>query len=172
MSNVVIIIMTILGVIALYNAIVLYFLSSVQKKILHLESEIIESFFSKVNKIPAVVEIMRRYTRHPDIFEDIIYLHKMWIIYNIESIYDLLDLNQRIHREFQFLMKLSAKIPDLHRDGNFLYIRNYVIFFENQVERKIWEINVLLYTYNKFIKIKNISIFGFLVPIKKKLVIW
>jgi hypothetical protein len=111
---------------------------------------------------------MRRYTRHPDIFEDIIYLHKMWIIYNIESIYDLLDLNQRIHREFQFLMKLSAKIPTLHRDWNFLYIRNYVIFYENSLEKKIWSINYLLHKYNKLIKIKNISIFWFLIPIKPK----
>ncbi|EKE27496.1 MAG: hypothetical protein ACD_3C00198G0010 [uncultured bacterium (gcode 4)] len=172
MNNFIIISISILVIIALYNAIVLIILRSVWKRILHLEWEIIESFFSKVNKIPAVVEIMKRYTRHPDIFEDIIYLHKMWIIYNIESIYDLLDLNQRIHREFQFLMKLSAKIPELHRDGNFLYIRSYVIFYENQVERKIWEINAFLHSYNKLIKIKNISIFGFLFSIKEKNVIW
>jgi hypothetical protein len=77
MNDIILALIAIFGIIALYNIIVIVFLSSVRKKILSLESEIIELFYSKVNKIPAIVEIMRRYTRHPDIFEDIIYLHKM-----------------------------------------------------------------------------------------------
>ena len=77
MNNIVIALIVIFGIIALYNIVIVLFLISVGKQILDLESEIIELFYSKVNKIPAMVEIMRRYTKHPDIFEDIIYLHKM-----------------------------------------------------------------------------------------------
>jgi len=113
---------------------------------------------------------MKQYTNHPDIFEDILYLHKLGIIYNIKTIYDLLELNKKINREFQFLMKLSAKIPELHRDGNFLYIRNYVIFYENSLEKTIDTLNNDFASYNRLIKIKNLSILGFLFPFQEKMV--
>jgi hypothetical protein len=99
-----------------YILVMLFLVKKSLAEIKSREIEILELFFLKVNKIPAIVEIMKKYTSHPDVFEDIIYLHKLSIIYNIVSIYDILELNQRIHREFQFLMKLSAKIPELHRD--------------------------------------------------------
>lgn len=148
----------------------IYLIKNAYKNINAKETYIIEVFFWKVNKIPALVEIMKQYTNHPDIFEDILYLHKLGIIYNIKTIYDLLELNKKINREFQFLMKLSAKIPELHRDGNFLYIRNYVIFYENSLEKTIDTLNNDFASYNRLIKIKNLSILGFLFPFQEKMV--
>ena len=109
------IIYVILACIILYNAVVLLKIKSVSKKVRQRENKIIDLFYSKVNKIPPLVELMRNSTKHEDIFEDIIYLHKLGIIYNVRSIYDILEINDKIHKEFQFLMKLSAKIPNLHR---------------------------------------------------------
>lgn len=135
------------------------------------ERHVISLFYAKANKVPAIVEIMKKYTDHPDIFEDIVYLHKLSIIMNIASIYDILDLNSRMHREFRFLMRLSAKISDLHKDGNFLYIRNYVIFYENVVEKEIALVNTYFERYNRLIDIKNISLLGILFPFNKKTII-
>lgn len=171
MKDIIYIFLVIFWALAIYNVIIWILLINISKKIAIKEEKIIELFYSKVNKIPAVVEIMKRYTKHPSVFEDIIYFHKMWIITNIWSIYDLLDLNHRIHREFQFLMKLSTKINTLHKDWNFLYIRNYVIFYEHTLEKEISYINDLFQKQNHLVNLKNISIIWLLIPIDKKVVI-
>ncbi|MDD2566272.1 MAG: hypothetical protein PHZ26_05965 [Candidatus Gracilibacteria bacterium] len=170
MSPFIIVLLLIVGVIVIFNITMIVLIKIAIKKINAEEANIIETFFSKVNKIPALVEIMKKYTNHPDIFEDILYLHKLGIIYSIKNIYDMLELNSRTHREFQFLMKLSAKIPELHRDGNFLYIRNYVIFYENNLEKNINSINNNFAGYNRLLKIKNLSILGLLIPYQEKMV--
>jgi len=41
------------------------------------ENEIISLFFSKVNKLPAFIEIMKKYVNYPDVFEELIHLHKL-----------------------------------------------------------------------------------------------
>lgn len=170
MSPIFIVLLSIIWAMLVYGIVMIFFIKIAFKKISIEEINIIETFFSKVNKIPALVEIMKKYTNHPDIFEDVIYLHKLGIIYSIKNIYDLLELNSRIHREFQFLMKLSAKIPELHRDGNFLYIRNYVIFYENNLEKNMHNLNSDFAKYNRLLKLKNLSIFGLLVPYQEKMV--
>ena len=170
MNPIFLVLISIVLVILIYIAIIIYFINNTKKRINIKETDTIETFFAKVNKIPALIEIMKKYTNHPDIFEDILYLHKLGIIYNVQSIYDILELNQKIHREFQFLMKLSAKIPELHRDGNFLYIRNYIIFYEKNLEKNIDSINNDFAKYNRLLKIKNLSILGFLLPFQEKMV--
>lgn len=158
-------------ILVIYNIIIIIILRVSLKKINAKENKIINTFFDKVNKIPALVEIMRRYTNHPDIFEDIIYLHKLWIIYNIKNIYDILELNYRIHREYQFLMKLSIKIPELHKNGNFLYIRNFIIFYEKDLEKEINNISNDFTKYNWLIKLKNLSIVWMIIPFDDKIVL-
>lgn len=144
-------------------------INSLSKTIKEKEIEVISLFFWKINKIPASVEIMKKYIRFEGVFEEIIYLHKLWIIYNIKSIYDLLDLNNRIHKEFIFLMKLSAKIQELQIDWNFLYVRNYVVFYEKNIEKEIEKIDILIKKYNRYIKLKNFSIIWFLWPKDEKI---
>lgn len=153
-----------------YNFIIYILIKISLKKIRNKEQEIIELFFSKINKVPSLIEIMKKYTNHPDIFEDTILIHKYWIIHNIKSIEDLRELNYRLHREFQFLMNLSSKIRELHRDGNFLYIRNYIIFYENNINKLLKETNIHLDKYNRLVKFKNVSILWLLFPYREKIV--
>ncbi|MDD2487215.1 MAG: hypothetical protein PHS92_02515 [Candidatus Gracilibacteria bacterium] len=150
----------------IFNLIRIY---SISDAIREKELEVIELFFGKINKIPSMVEIMKKYVKHQDVFEEIIYLHKLGIIYNIKSVYDLLDLNNRIHKEFIFLMKLSTKIHDIQKDGNFLYIRNYVIFYEKNIEKEIEKMDVLIKKYNSYRRIKNLSVIGLFYPIEEKI---
>ncbi|EKD66503.1 MAG: hypothetical protein ACD_49C00038G0037 [uncultured bacterium (gcode 4)] len=153
----------------LYHAFVLIKIRKKGKIIKNEENEIISLFFSKVNKLPAFIEIMKKYVNYPDVFEELIHLHKLWIIYNISSIYDLLSLNSRINKEFIFLMKLSAKIQDIHKDWNFLYIKNYILFYEKDIEKEISEISSKIENYNKLLKIKNYLLIWLLFPISEKI---
>ena len=163
------IIITVISLLIIFLFLVLAMLKSISKRIEVKEKEIISLFLGKINKIPSLVEIMRKYIRHQDIFEEIIYLHKLWIIYNIRSVYDLLDLNDKIHREFIFLMKLSTKINELQKDGNFLYVRNYVMFYEKNIEKEISMIDILIRKHNNLRKLKNYSIIWLLWPVEKRI---
>jgi len=171
MKELIYIVSWIFAFIIIYNLVIFIIIKLALKRIKHKESEIIELFFSKINKVPSLVEIMKKYTNHPDIFEDTIYIHKLWIIYNIHSVYDLLEPNFRLDREFQFLMNLSAKIKELHKNGNFLYIRNYIIFYKNNIDKRFKEINIDFEKYNKLVKLKNISILWLIIPFQEKIII-
>ncbi len=159
------------GFLTVYLVTVLFLLSQKNRQIHHTEEAIIEMFYAKINKIPALVEIMKKYTVHTDICSEMIVLHRAAVITRIRSVYDLLELNDRLQREFSFLMKISAKIQNLHRDGNFLYIRDFLMFYETNIKKLISEMNTEIQKYNKTIGTKNLSIVGMLIPVGKKLVI-
>ena len=143
-------------------------LADIQKK----ERLALEFFYGKVNKIPAFVEIIKKYTIHSDICIEMIRLHRATIVTRIESIYDLLELNDRIQKEFAFLMKISAQIKNLQRDGNFLYIRDFAVFYETNIKKVIEETNLDITKYNRLVLMKNFSILGILIPVQKKLEIF
>lgn len=170
MEKLIYIVGSIFAFVLLYNIVIYILIELSLKKIKHKELEIIELFIAKINKVPSLIEIMKKYTNHPDIFEDTILIHKYGIIHNIKSVEDLRELNFRLHREFQFLMNLSSKIRELHRDGNFLYIRNYIIFYENNMNKLLKETTVFLDKYNRLVKFKNVSILWLLFPFKEKIV--
>lgn len=153
----------------LYHIVIFLKIRKQGKIIKNKEKEIINLFFAKVNKIPALIEIMKKYVNYPDVFEELIHLHKLWLITNISSIYDLLSLNSRINKEFIFLMKLSAKIQDIHKDWNFLYIKNYIQFYEKDIEKEIGEISTKIENYNKLLKIKNYLLIWLLFPFSEKI---
>lgn len=153
----------------LYHIFVFYKIGKWAKLIKNEENKIITLYFSKFNKIPALIEIMKKYVNYPDVFEELIHLHRLWLISNIGSIYDLLSINSRINKEFIFLMKLSTKIQDIHKDWNFLYIKNYISFYEKDIEKEISEISSKIENYNKLLKIKNYLIIWLLFPISEKI---
>jgi hypothetical protein len=101
---------------------------------------------------------MKLHTVHGDICTEMIRLHRAAIVSRTESVYDFLELNSRIQREFSFLMKVSAKIQDLHRDGNFLYIRDFLMFYEMNMTRMIESYNRSVTDYNRLIVYKNYSL--------------
>ncbi len=100
-----------LGVLILAFAVLFFQIAFMRKTIENREQKIISLYKEKIDKVPAFVEIMSKNTDHKDIFLEVIHLHKIAIISNILSIYDLLENNSRIHREFLFLMKVSVRLP-------------------------------------------------------------
>ena len=133
------------------------------------EQKIISLYKEKIDKIPAFIEIMSKKTAYKDIFLEIIHLHKVAIISNIWSIYDILENNSRIHREFLFLMKVSARMRDLNTNGNFLYIRNFIIFYENTISKEILFLDSDIERYNRLLQKKDLTIVGLFFLFKKRM---
>lgn len=70
---------------------------TIKKEIEEREQKIISLYKEKIDKIPAFIETMAKYTSYKDIFLELIQLHKIAIISHIGSIYDILENNSRIH---------------------------------------------------------------------------
>ena len=157
----------ILGILLLSVVALLTRLSLLKRHVWKKEHEIIALYKEKIDKIPAFIEIMSKNTAHKDIFLEMTHLHKVAIISNITSIYDLLENNSRIHREFLFLMKVSVRMQNLHKNGNFLYIRDFIIFYENTIAREILFLNSEIEHYNNLLQKKDFTILGLLFPLKK-----
>lgn len=133
------------------------------------EKKIISLYREKIDKLPALIEIMSKNTDHKDIFLEAIHLHKIAIISNVVSIYDLLENNSRIHREFLFLMKISVRLPNMHKNGNFLYIRDFIIFYESTIAKELLFLDSDIERYNKLLQKKDFTIIGLLFPFKKRM---
>lgn len=140
-----------------------------QRTIRRTEQKIITLHKEKIDKIPAFVEIMSKHTAYKDIFLELIALHRIAIISNVSSIYDILESGSRIHREFLFLMKVSTKIRDLNRDGNFLYVRDFIIFYENTIAKELLFLNRDIEQYNSLIRKKDLTLVGLFLHYKKRM---
>ena len=75
-----------------------------------------------------------------------------------------MEQNARINDQYAFLMKLSMVIPDIQKSDYFLYIREFVMSYDILMRREIPKFNLLVKKWNTFIKIKNASLIGFLLP--------
>lgn len=171
MEKNILILVVIWWAILLYLIVVFLSLRGKVKKMNEIESAIIELYYNKINKLPALIEIMKQHTTHGDICTEMVRLHRATVITRVDSVYDLLELNRRIQREFNFLMKVSAKIKDLHRNGNFLYIRDFLTFYEININKLIVEYNREVARYNTIRSLKNYSILGIFLPISRKMMI-
>lgn len=105
-----------------------------RRRIHRAERGMLDIFLLKVAKIPALIEVMRPYVADQSAFTSLTALHSEGVIREYESIYALLEQNTRIHREFLFLMKLSAQIPPLQTHAQFVYIRDFIIGYERKMK--------------------------------------
>lgn len=139
-----------------------------QKNVKVVENQIINTFLQKTSKIPGIIEVMRPMVADKSAFNTLISLHTTSMMHDYKSIYALLEHNERIHREFLFLMKLSVQIPHLQKNAQFLYIREFIILYEKNIKNNFSIYNKKVIIWNRFIFIKNLSIIGFILPGKKR----
>lgn len=140
-------------------------------QLLKLERKIMRLFRARTDTIPGIYEISKPYlTKHADIFRESLRLRKaeFSLLEDAPSITSTIDIESQIHHEINFVFKVCNKHPKLLKNGNFIYIRESVI----NKSKNLWDM-VQLYKkmtkrYNSFIKIKNYSIIGLLLPIYKK----
>ncbi len=161
--------LVILGWVSLVCSVFVFQSITIKKEIERREQKIISLYKEKIDKIPAFIETMAKYTSYKDIFLELIQLHKIAIISHIGSIYDILENNSRIHREFLFLMKVSIQMQDLNKNGNFLYIRDFIIFYENTISKELLFLNGDIEKYNDVLRKKDFTIIGLLFPFKKRM---
>lgn len=132
------------------------------------ENNIIRIFLWKVNKIPALIEVMRPYVVDEKAFSALVNLHSEVMVYRHDSIYDLLEYNAKIQNQFLFLMKLSVQIPELQKHEYFLYIRDFIIKYDRQMVQDFIWYNRVARIWNHFVFIKNSTLFGLFLPGMKK----
>lgn len=133
------------------------------------ESIVIVIFLQKVSKIPALIEVMRPFVAKEESFDSIVAIHTEAMIQECHSIYDILGLNGRLQNDFLFLMQLSVQIPELQKNEYFVYIRNFVIEYERMMRSHFWGLNKAIQYWNTFVKIKNMTIIGFILPWRKRM---
>lgn len=66
-------------------------------------------------------------------------------------------------------MKVSMQIQDLNKNGNFLYIRDFIIFYENTISKELLFLNGDIEKYNDVLVKKDLTIIGLLFPFKKRM---
>lgn len=153
---------------ALY--LVIYFIAFqiFNKKLQKSENMIISQFLLKVSKIPGFIEALRPFVANEDNFELLTKLHSAAMIHKYETIYSLLEHNARINEQFAFLMKLGMQIPELKANTHLIYIRDFMLRYEEEMKKFFKQYNHNAEKFNKFVTIKNATIIGFLLPGKKK----
>lgn len=142
-------------------------LSNLRKSIERRSHAVIDSFFHKVDKIPVIVETIRKYAPQDEIYAELVKLHRAAIIANVSSVYDILENDARISSKFRFLMHLSIRIREISHDGNFLYARSIWMFHENSAKEELDKMDEEIRKYENLRKSRALTIFGILLPAKE-----
>lgn len=144
-----------------------YALSSLHKRIGRRSNAVIDAFFHKVDKIPVIVETIRKYAPQDEIYAELVKLHRSAIIANVSSVYDILENDARISAKFRFLMQLSVRIREIARDGNFLYARSIWMYHENFAKEELEKMDDDIREYERLRKSRAFTLFGVFLPAKE-----
>jgi hypothetical protein len=150
-----------------FSAIRLFQIALARKKIALHTAKVMEIYFHKVDKIPVIVESIRKYAPESEIYAELINLHRKAIVTNAFSVYDILETDARISAKFRFLMRISVKIPEISRDGNFLYARSLWIFYESAGKDELFFLNEAIRDYEHLRKTRARTFFAALFPIRE-----
>lgn len=123
-----------------------------------------EIFHLKVSKIPALIEVMRPSIVDENAFETMTKLHTESIIQAYGSVYDLLEHNARVHNEFLFLLKLSVHMPDLNTKPYFLYLRDFIMRYDRDMQARFANYNQAVEKWNLFVTCKNFTLLWYFLP--------
>lgn len=135
-----------------------------------LEEQILQLYRRKIDKIPALIEILRHIESHKDATKEIRLLHRKSIMNRSEYLYDILEINEHVSERFAFLMKLSLVVRDIQKNGNFIAIREGIVTLEDSLKKLILEYNRKGEHFNRLVRIKNRTLIGFLLPGRKKVI--
>mgnify|MGYP001415246084 CR=1 FL=1 len=116
-------------------------------------------------------EIMKgEVNRHEEIFKEILELRKkefslLTISHNIEG---YMKLQSEMHHEINFIFQIANKNPTLLKNKKFLYIREEILLKSSQIKNILAQYNMFIVFYNRYIRIKNMSIIGLFLPFSRK----
>lgn len=143
-----------------------------KEKIEELEIKIIKLFKIRSSFIPVIHDITKIYLdkKHSYIFNRILdYKKEEFISLSYKnSLYWLLEIELKIHNEFNLIFKILNKNPLAMKDGKILYIEDLILESSNDIWKSMDRYKKIIMIYNNYIKIKNWTIIWILIPIKKK----
>lgn len=146
------------------------FLYLLNIKIKIYETKIIKEFKEKNNQIPSLFEVTDGYiVKHDQVFKEILQLNKKDFLENIfySKLKQKSKINTLIHKELNFIFRVSDKHPKLNKNYKFLYIKDIIIEKNNSISEKLTLYKKIIKKYNILITIKNLTIIWILFPIKK-----
>ena len=157
-----------IGILLLGGYFVFLYLS---EKISLFEKNIIRNFSSRTDLICQLYEVSKySLWRHQEIFAEVLNLRKqefslIWISQNLEG---FLQIEEAIHHEINFIFQVCNKSPELWKNKRFLYVREVMLEKSNTIGKEMKNYRKIIEIYNSFIRIKNYTLIGFLLPFSKK----
>ena len=129
------------------------------------------AFRFRTSLIPGLFEVTEdRFTKHDLIFRHILGLRTQEILSNntSTSIDQILYVEQKIHKELNFIFKVANKHPKLLKDPKFIYVRNLFVDSSYAVGAYINMYQKIVKIYNNYVTMSRYSLFGLLLPISIK----
>lgn len=128
-------------------------------------------FHKKSQVIPALYEVSKNDIIKPDeIFKGIFTLRLEIFSKNnfLDHFYDTILLQQKIHKELDFIFRVASKHPKLIKNHKFYYLKEVIFWLSTE----LWE-NISLYKkmskkYNQLRILKYFTIIWIFMPIQKK----
>lgn len=123
------------------------------------------AFRSKLGKIPALVMALRDHLYVPDeVFKTAVALYSDAVLRDLDDPYSLLEANGRIHHEIQFIFTVANKHHKVNLDGNFLYVRDFLIEHEAELKAAVRELAAATLLRNRMYRWKNLLLAGLPFP--------
>lgn len=136
-----------------------------------LENKIRRSFLKRWNLVPSIFEVSKNYLfKHEEVFSNLLKLRKLEAFYNFckTDILEIVYIESIIHSELNFIFNVCNKHNKLITNNKFIYIRSLIYENTLYLSKKISDYKRIVYIYNKFIKIKNLTFVGLFIPIDYK----
>ena len=146
----------------------LVFIFLLGKKIQLLEKKISFLFQQRIDYIPGLYEISKAHLQKQDeIFKEILTLRKQsfWNHVLWEEFLENISVQTSIHNELNFIFKVCNAHKKLTKKWNFIYLQDLVIEKSYHISEMIQLHSLIVQKYNTFIKIKNMTIIGSLIPL-------
>lgn len=143
------------------------FLYIFERKLLQLEYKIRRSFRFRTALIPSLFESTQEvFHKH-----DLIFTHILWLRIeemlgntNTTDLHELVYLESKIHRELNFIFKVSHKHHKLQKDPRFVYVRDLFVESSYKIWKDLQLYQAMIQIYNRYVVYKNASIIGYCIP--------
>lgn len=140
-------------------------ISVAQGRILRAQSATVRAYRAKLGKIPVLVMSLRDHLYVPDeVFKVVVGLYADAVMREFEDPYALLESSGRIQHEIQFIMTVANKHHKVNLDGNFLYVRDFLIQYETELKAAVRELAAATNRRNRVYRWKNLLVLGLALP--------
>jgi len=147
------------------------FIYLLYRKINLFEQKIYQLFQKRLDHVPWLYEVSQETIQKPEeIFQEVLLLRKQ--IFGVQKrnapFLEIIHTQSRIHNELNFIFKICNTHQKLIKKGNFIYLRDLIIDKSYQISEMIEVHKIIVWKYNLLIKMKNMTLIGYLIPISYK----